>query len=64
MYKTVSKRMQANNIRVGNRAAPLLRGRKEHFCHYCKQWFTAEEYRKHQSVSGKVRPIRKKPKGR
>lgn len=49
MYKTISKRMQGTNTKVSNPAAPLIR---DHFCRLCKQWFTAEDYRKHQTVSG------------
>jgi len=49
MYKTISKRMQGTNTKVLNPAAPLIR---DHFCRLCKQWFTAEDYRKHQTVSG------------
>jgi hypothetical protein len=51
MYKTISKRMQVTH-RVPNRAGPLLRGKKDHFCYFSKQWFSVDEYRRHQLVSG------------
>ena len=46
-----AERMQPYNIRVG-RADPLCRGNGDHLCTLCRQWFTADDYLKHQAVSG------------